>query len=1123
MFPGLLPTPPPLLLWWLGFTRSLLVAARTAEVHDCWGLYRKMLKITAIGAAQAKGYYEKDDYYAQNSEQKSATSISQSEWFGELANTLGLEGEVRAEIFQTLLEGETAEGRSLHAKGINPEKHRAGYDCTFSAPKSYSVAALLKDDRLIDLQQEAVKTALSVAQERYAQDREWNSEERKQEAVVTGNFAVALFPHDTSRNLDPNLHTHAVVLNCTEDSNGDYRALHIDEVFAHRKLLDQVYLNELAHGAQQLGYEIEPTEDGFELKGYEPELLDSFSSRRKEIEVHVALQVENGVQEAGWLYEQAALATRNQKQNVGRDVLLEGWQKVVSDLELELPPTPSTPQDLSESGREQAAIAAHEGIDHAEEREAVFKRGKVEQFALGNHLGQQSWLYLQDAIQETGQLIQVDAAADKYTTHQAIERELETIQLMENGQGKFGAIASLEAVEAIAPEMLTKGQRQAIELSVTTTDQMIGWQGFAGSGKTYALNLYRQLAEDNGYNVRGFAPSAESAKVLGEGAAIESDTVASLIYSRPLDEPPEKEVWIVDEAGMLSAKEAHALLQRATEQQARVILVGDTKQLSAVEAGNPFKSLQAAGMPTAALEESLRQKSERLHWAVEAIARDDLSSSFHHLDQAGSIRGVNNREERQQQIVEDYLALSSQQRDKTLLIANTNVERLAITQGIREGLQAEGSLTEDTFTLTSLKSKSLTTAQAKYSQNYDLGDVIIPTQDYLKQGLVKGEQYEVVELEPELNRLTIESNDGSQFKIDPSQSDRKSVYELQQVPLAVGDQLRWTRNDRPKGRRNGQQFIVDAIDENGIAIVRYPDRATEFIDLQGRQFADYSLVSTTYGSQGKTADRVFVALDSSTRKESFYVAASRAKHELQIYTTDEAELRKLAAQSRSNENASDYLNLFTYENAHAQNQLQQIETNPRTAVTARIDRGEDGWIRVGSRVGRSLAATLSRDSGTEASASHLQQCLDQFDAESPVSGIDIGSVSESVAGFVEQQKIGRAEPSKFETQLMQMTVQYFNTRSEQGEVTEVESNLLAVESSDYWVVYYDNPKAGAPSVVQVQEKGTNVSVFEMWLRDEKWEAELVKPESAVWLEQASRELTVGQQQELKIQKPQMEL
>lgn len=411
----------------------------------------------------------------------------------------------------------------------------------------------------------------------------------------------------------------------------------------------------------------------------------------------------------------------------------------------------------------------------------------------------------------------------------------------------------------------------------------------------------------------------------------------------------------------------------------------------------------------------------------------------------------------------------------------------------------------------------------KYSQNYVQGDVIIPTQDYCKQGLAKGEQYEVVELEPESNQLTLRSSDGSRFKVDPSQCDRKTVYETQQVFLAPGDQLRWTRNDRTKGRRNGQQFTVDAIDENGQAIARYTGGATEFIDLQGRQFADYSLVSTTYAAQGKTADRVLVGLDDSTGKEGFYVAASRAKYELRIYTADAAALRKLAVQSKTNENASDYLNLLTYEKAHAQNKTPQTETDDRTAVTARTDHRADGGFSVGSRVGRCLAAALFGDSRTEERTGNLQQSLDQFDAENPVPGIDANSISRSVAGFVERREVGHDDDAEFIAQLTQTTIQYFNTKQKEGDSKKVNENIEVVESPDYWIWYGHNRENGEMPRLLVQEKATKSVLFKTLRQDEGWKAEQVKPEAAAWLEQASRELAARQRREPQIQKSQMEL
>lgn len=806
-----------------------------------------------------------------------------------------------------------------------------------------------------------------------------------------------------------------MILNGTQDHNGNYRSLYTEELYANRKLLDDVYLNELAYGARELGYEIEPTEDGFELAEYNKEIRDTFSQRRKAIESHVAEQVESGAVAAGRLYQQAALKTRNRKREVDRETLLEDWETVLSAKQLTLPAVPAVDEerDLTISGQIQSIVAAHDGIHHAEERESVFKRGKVERFALEHHCGLQSWKHLQTAISNTQQLIRVDAVRDRYTTQTAIDRERETVQLMQRGQGKMPSIADRERVTEIAPNTLTSGQRAALELSVTTTDQTIAWQGIAGAGKSYALNLYRQLAIEAGYAVRGFAPSAAAATVLSEEAGMPSDTVASLLNSKidPRRSHTSPEIWVIDEAGLLSAKDAHALLKRATTQNARVLLVGDTKQLSAVEAGNPFKSLQQHGIGVAHLEESRRQKENQLKMAVDAISKGDLNSGFYHLDQGGSIRSVETSEARVSQVVEDYLALSAYQRSRTLIVANTNTERRSITEGIRAGLQAERNLGDDTFTMTSLKPHDWTISEAKYAKRYEPGDVIVPTQDYRKQQLVKGQQYAVVAIDEAQNRLTVEAIDGQRWEIDPGKCDRKTVYKTEAIPLAPGDSLRWTKNDRSENRRNGQEFTIEGLDDRGRAIVRNKDDKTDFIDLSGRQFADYALVSTTYAAQGKTADRILAALDGTTAKESFYVASSRARLALALYTTDAAQLRQLAARSRANENASDYVNLFTYENHYAQNQTRSTETPTRRPEDTPTDDRADRGISIGSCVASRLAAALQRDSRVETSSSDLGQCLEDFNRANPVSGIETDAIADTLADLVERRTIVRSGPT----------------------------------------------------------------------------------------------------------------
>nr|WP_284682028.1 AAA family ATPase [Adonisia turfae] len=477
---------------------------------------------------------------------------------------------------------------------------------------------------------------------------------------------------------------------------------------------------------------------------------------------------------------------------------------------------------------------------------------------------------------------------------------------MQQGRGKVEPLAFSESLGN--DSTLTQEQQQAIHLTCTTPDQFMAWQGSAGSGKTYALNTLKQIAQDQGYQVRGFAPSAEAAHGLGQALDIQTETVAALLASQ--NRETANAIWIVDEAGLLSMKDARALLSRATAEQARVILVGDTKQLSAVEAGNPFKSLQAGGITTAYLDETLRQQKQELKTAVQLIAQGKMIQGIDALDASGCIREVENADLRRKQLAQDYLALSPKERGQTLILAGTNQERLALTQTLRAELQTEASLGQDAFTVMGLRQKNITKTQAAYVTVYQPGDVLVPMQNYKKQGLLKGQQYTVVSVDRENHQLLVETSGGQVMSVEPGRCPLKSVYVGQEVQVAPGDQLRWTKNDRANKRRNGQRFTVQQIATDGIFQIIDNEGNSQQINLSGRQYVDYAWVSTTYGSQGKTADRVMALMDSTTtNRESFYVTVSRAKYHLELYTADKVALSQWAEVSKAKENTSDYVPL----------------------------------------------------------------------------------------------------------------------------------------------------------------------------------------------------------------------
>ena len=198
-----------------------------------------------------------------------------------------------------------------YGKQITSSEHRAGWDATFSAPKSVSLTALVGgDDRVREAHRESVHVALHEL-ERYTQARIGNVHAPE----TTGKFIAATFEHDTARPVDgyaaPQLHTHAVVFNVTERDNGQTRALQERSLFQSQQYATTVYRSELAMRLQGLGYEIERGKHGqLEIKGYSQEYLEASSPRRVQIKEHLQ---EIGREGAG-AAQVAAHRTRDNKE-----------------------------------------------------------------------------------------------------------------------------------------------------------------------------------------------------------------------------------------------------------------------------------------------------------------------------------------------------------------------------------------------------------------------------------------------------------------------------------------------------------------------------------------------------------------------------------------------------------------------------------------------------------------------------------------------------------------------------------------------------------------------------------------------------------------------------------------
>ena len=866
-------------------------------------------------ADQAATYFELDDYYVDGEQ------LSASAWFGKGADRLGLKGEVDRKTFASLLHGRLPNGVVIAKGGAG--SHRPGVDLTFSAPKSVSLAALVGQDvRILAAHERAVTAALTYLEETASRSR--SKKDGLLRLEQNDNLLVARFNHDSSRATDPQLHTHAVLLNVTHRRDGAWKALSNEEVFRSTKAAGAIYRAELARDLRELGYQVQRTHaDGrFEIAGFSKETLDAFSRRRAQILEHMDRLGVSGPK-AG---DVAARATRDPKRDNRRAIMRADWKNRAASagIDFGLIRAPRHRSPLG-SGSLAAKEALAHAIEHLAERKVIASEKQLLQVALGIGIGRVRLGDLERALENRlrrGELMpavssrQKDPYARHYTTDRALAVEEDLIHLMKQSRDSVAPVLPPAALDRSvadileqSPFPLTEGQETAIRLALSTPDRLIGIQGYAGTGKTSGALLHiRRLAQAAGYEVRGFAPSAAAAEVLEREAGISSMTLARLLHGSLLASK-KPQLWIVDEVSMMGNETARALLHAAKQAKARVIWVGDRDQLPSIEAGRAFALLMEHGLSVAKIETIVRQRDPNLRRAVEHTIHREHDRAIALLEPR--ITEIPDRAERIHGIARAFLELSDAERRKTLVITPSNADRHKLNQLTRAGLQKQGVLSARQLDTTILVGRDLTKAAARDPAQYRAGDVI----RFGRSGdrrIDRGAYLSVLSADPSSPTLRLRAADGREIDWKPSRADRVEVYELERRALAAGDLIRWTRNDNDRGRYNAELAQVLSIQpEEQTAQVLVHGRV-QTIELDRDRHWEHAYVSTVHAAQGRTADRLFLHLDTSQGHllghESWYVGISRARSELRIFTDDAAKLPPGIARSLEQESALEVLN-----------------------------------------------------------------------------------------------------------------------------------------------------------------------------------------------------------------------
>lgn len=759
----------------------------------------------------------REEYYTGSGE-------APGQWLGAGAAELGLAGEVAPGDLRTVLAGLAPDGRVLTAGRVDPARRVTGFDLTWSAPKSVSLLYALGEPDTTDVVRrvhaDAVADALAYLEEHGVRVRRGAGGERR---IGATGLVAAGFLHRTSRAGDPQLHTHVLVANVAHGEDGIWSAPDARLLYFHARTAGFLYQSVLrAELTDALGVRFGPVTNGMaELADLSPALLRAFSTRRADIEDHLATFGGTTARAA----EVAALATRGPKEpvEVGGDMLdlRARWRAEVEALGLAAVLSDPSLADLLDRHRrvlptaaEIDALVTHlVGAGGLTAGESTFERRDVVRAVAA-------------ALPDGGRAAEIGAVADRVVASPEVvavpgvgrggEGRHTTVELLAVEAALLeGAVARRTDGVAVAGEdgvrtaleqypFLAEEQRAMVRHLVTSGAGVDVVVGRAGTGKTTALAAARHAWEHAGFRVRGTALSARAAQGLEEGADIPSSTLARLLHG--LDTATVvltgRDVVVVDEAGMVGTRMLGRLLEQASIAQAKVVLVGDPRQLPEIEAGGAFSGL-AERLGASELTENRRQREAWERTALDELRHGAPVRGLAAFDRSGRVHAAGSLAGSRRELVAGWLAAHRSGEEAAILAVNRR-DVAALNREVRAALREEGLLGPDAVSLAG-------------------------------------------------------------------------------VGLAIGDEVVCLRNDRTLGVLNGTRGRLVAVGDGAVVLDSDAGVRRLPFDYGLAGHLDHAYATTVHKAQGVTVDRAFVLATDALTREAGYVALSRARNGTELF------------------------------------------------------------------------------------------------------------------------------------------------------------------------------------------------------------------------------------------------
>lgn len=525
-----------------------------------------------------------------------------------------------------------------------------------------------------------------------------------------------------------------------------------------------------------------------------------------------------------------------------------------------------------------------------------------------------------DAQVKRGELLKVNVAhgigADLLVSRASFEAEKSIIRLIADGKDSMPALMSESARNQLASSQssLTQGQKESVDLILSTTDRFVAIQGYAGVGKTTqfkaVLEGIAQLPESERPRVVGLAPTHRAVGEM-QAAGVDAQTLASFLHDEGLKvaggEKPDyrNTLFVVDESSMVGNSDMARAYALIAEGNGRAVMSGDEAQLEAIAPGAPFRLAQGrSAIDMAVMKEIVRQTPE-LKPAVYKMIDNDVPGA---LDVVRSVAPANVPRQANawvpaksvmelavdipdihDAIISDYLGRTEATRQDTLIIIHLNADRHIINAGIHGERKAAGELKGESVSLPILETANIRDGELRKLETWARNrDAVV---------LLDNTYYRMADIDSQSRTVSLQDSEGNTRLFSPASAVREGVtlYNPRTIEVNVGDRMRFSKSDVERGHVANSAWTVEAI--KGDMVTLSDGQQTRTVNPREQQqdrHVDLAYAITAHGAQG-ASERFAITLEGGeggreplVNRASAYVALSRAKEHVQVYTDNEA-------------------------------------------------------------------------------------------------------------------------------------------------------------------------------------------------------------------------------------------